>query len=630
MALTIATHTVPGELPRKFTAIAEAGFRSIELHEPDFTGFDGSARQFADLVRDHELEIDLLSPFSGFEGLQGSEHSLGLERLEHKLDLMQALGTRKLLFDSCTDPQALTDHSAIADDLSLVAERAAARNIRVAYRALPWATAVTSESAAFGLADHIDNPFFGVGLNSIFTLADGTRPAQIRHLSGDRIFHVQLTDAPALISDLRQLNGQSGMLPGQGVLNLGGFVRAVVRCGYEGNWSVSGVNDIPALDSSRQIASDAYRSLLNLLDEVARTEPVLRAKLPVLPGRIYASGFEFVEFAVDDSDSEVLNGMLSSLSFRRERRHLSKAVELWRQGAVNIVVNREQDGFAHECYQQHGPTVCDMGLRVTDAGKTVSRAATLGVPEFSQPVGSGELEIPAVRDIGGNIVHFIDEKSNLHRMWDIDFNPVKSTTPSQPAGLRRIDHIAQSMRYDQMQSWLLYYISTFEMDKSPVVDVSDPSGVTHSQAIASPEGEVRMILNGTASGRTVAGAFVSERVGAAVQHIAFQSDDIFETSRLLQASGFPRLSISPNYYDDLQTRFGLSGKFLQSLKTGDILYDRDEHGEFFQIYSIPIFNGFFFEIVERRAGYTGYGARNASVRLAAQLHHTAEQERSQT
>ena len=30
------------------------------------------------------------------------------------------------------------------------------------------------------------------------------------------------------------------------------------------------------------------------------------------------------------------------------------------------------------------------------------------------------------------------------------------------------------------------------------------------------------------------------------------------------------------------------------------------------------FNGFFFEIVERRGGYAGYGAKNAPIRLAAQ------------
>ncbi len=86
------------------------------------------------------------------------------------------------------------------------------------------------------------------------------------------------------------------------------------------------------------------------------------------------------------------------------------------------------------------------------------------------------------------------------------------------------------MKYQEMQSWLTYYTTTFEMEKSRVVDVSDPSGVVLSQAISSPEGEVRLNLNGAGERRTFAGAFLADRFGAGVQHLAFLSDEIFETS----------------------------------------------------------------------------------------------------
>jgi len=45
--------------------------------------------------------------------------------------------------------------------------------------------------------------------------------------------------------------------------------------------------------------------------------------------------------------------------------------------------------------------------------------------------------------------------------------------------------------------------------------------------------------------------------------------------------------------------------------------DPDDTGESFQIYMHAFAERFFFEIVERR-GYQGFGAPNASVRLAAQ------------
>jgi 4-hydroxyphenylpyruvate dioxygenase len=52
-----------------------------------------------------------------------------------------------------------------------------------------------------------------------------------------------------------------------------------------------------------------------------------------------------------------------------------------------------------------------------------------------------------------------------------------------------------------------------------------------------------------------------------------------------------------------------------------VLYDRDPHGgEFFHFYTAMLGRRLFFEIVQRRGGYDGYGAPNTAVRMAAQLH----------
>ena len=83
------------------------------------------------------------------------------------------------------------------------------------------------------------------------------------------------------------------------------------------------------------------------------------------------------------------------------------------------------------------------------------------------------------------------------------------------------------------------------------------------------------------------------------------------------ANGFMPLAITRNYYDDIEARFGLDPDFAERLRAANILYDRDEHGEYFQLYSPVYGEGFFFEIVERR-GYRGYGAPNAIFRIAAQ------------
>ncbi|MBU1314560.1 MAG: 3-keto-5-aminohexanoate cleavage protein, partial [Alphaproteobacteria bacterium] len=113
-----------------------------------------------------------------------------------------------------------------------------------------------------------------------------------------------------------------------------------------------------------------------------------------------------------------------------------------------------------------------------------------------------------------------------------------------------------------------------------------------------------------------AGHFIAETFGSGIQHIAFRTEDIFATAEALRANGFTPLPISPNYYGDVEARFGLDPELTDRLRAGNILYDRDEHGEYFQLYSGTYGEGFFFEIVQR-SGYRGYGAANAIFRIAA-------------
>jgi 4-hydroxyphenylpyruvate dioxygenase len=290
-------------------------------------------------------------------------------------------------------------------------------------------------------------------------------------------------------------------------------------------------------------------------------------------------------------------------------------VTRWSQGGINLVVNTEKEGFAHSFYLTHGTAVCALGLRVDDAAATLRRARGLLDQPFQQAVGPGELEIPAVRGVGGSLIYFTDTASALGRVWDIEFEPTGETVAG--AGLTVVDHISQSMHYEEMLTWLLFYSSLLNLDKVPVQDVLDPGGLVKSQVIQSPDGAMRIILNASQSSRTQSSRFLTELFGSGVQHIALQTSDIFATVERMQANGVPLLSIPENYYDDLEARTGLEGDELDRLKALNILYDRDGTSEYFQVYTHTFEDRFFFEIVQRR-DYAGFGAANASIRLAAQ------------
>lgn len=69
MKTSIATVTISGDLSKKLTAIAKAGFDGIELFERDLIAFDGPPVQLGEMVRGHGLRIDLLQSERNFGGL---------------------------------------------------------------------------------------------------------------------------------------------------------------------------------------------------------------------------------------------------------------------------------------------------------------------------------------------------------------------------------------------------------------------------------------------------------------------------------------------------------------------------------------------------------------------------------
>jgi len=617
MKTSIATVSISGDLREKLAAIAAAGFDGVEIFENDFLAFDGSPAEVGRLVREQGLKITVFQPFRDFEGMPEPQRSRTFDRAERKFDVMQELGTDLMLVCSNVSPLALGGIDRAADDFHELGERAAKRGLRVGYEALAWGRHISDHRDAWEIARRANHPNIGLILDSFHTLARRIDVGSIRAIPGDRIFLVQLADAPLIDMDLLYWSRHFRSMPGQGDLPVIDFMRAVAATGYAGPLSLEIFNDQFRGGSPKSIAVDGRRSLTYLIDRVARSEPGIAIDVPQMPDRVGVKGVEFIEFSANESESVELAVLLDTLGFTRAARHKNKDVTRYLQGGINIVINTEKEGLAHSSYLMHGTSAYAIGLKVEDAAATVARAKALGADPFEQPRGPGELAIPAIRGVGGGVIYFLDDRSELARVWDIEFEPVESDQQSS-AGLTSIDHVAQTMSHQEMLTWVLFYLSIFRTTKSPIVDVIDPSGVVRSQAIEGEDKALRLTLNGAENDRTLAGRFLSGSFGSSVQHIAFAADDIIATASALASYGFESLTMPRNYYDDLEARFGLDPAFCDQLRARNILYDRDERGEYLQLYSRIYGDGFFFEIVERRKGYQGYGAANAPFRTAAQ------------
>ena len=80
MMRSIATVSIGGTLDEKLRTIAAAGFDAVEIFENDFTCFDGSARDVANMCRDLGVGICALQPFRDFEGMPEPQRTRNFAR----------------------------------------------------------------------------------------------------------------------------------------------------------------------------------------------------------------------------------------------------------------------------------------------------------------------------------------------------------------------------------------------------------------------------------------------------------------------------------------------------------------------------------------------------------------------
>ncbi|MGB0748341.1 MAG: bifunctional sugar phosphate isomerase/epimerase/4-hydroxyphenylpyruvate dioxygenase family protein [Magnetospiraceae bacterium] len=606
MKHAIATVSLGGNLREKLEAVSAAGFDGIEIFDADLFASEATPADVGAMVKDLGLEIVALQPFRDFEGMPEPQRSRGLERAKRKFDLMNQLGTKNILVCSNVSIHALEGRERAAADLHALGHLAASFDVQVGYEALAWGRYISDYRDAWEVVKLTDHPHVGIILDSFHILSRNLPLDTIRSIPAEKITFVQVADAPKLEMEILQWSRHFRNFPGQGDLPVGDFTEAVLDTGYDGWLSLEIFNDQFRLGLPRQVARDGHRSLIYLTEGLGGRP---------MPPQATCERIEFLEFALDDDSATALRGMFEGLGFHRAGTHKSKEVERWVQGDINLVINTENDGFAHAYNLMHGPSVCAVGLRLDDAGAALARAESLLADSFSQAVGPGELEVPAVRGPGGSLLYFTDGGNALGRIWDIEFAPESASRPD--AGLTHIDHIAQSMSREEVLRWRLFYLSLFDFEKTPQVDIADPSGLVESQVIQSPHRGVRICLNASESRRTMASKFMAEYLGAGVQHIAFATDDIFTTVERLVKNDVALLRIPQNYYDDVEVQFGLDPDLIERMRALNILYDQDERGSYFQVYTDVFADRFFFEVVQRQS-YDGYGAPNAPIRLVAQ------------
>ena len=283
-------------LPKKLSALSQAGFHAIELGMPDLVAFANlhfkttsitdhswtdllaAAKVLKTLLSAQKIEVFMMQPFSNFEGWAASspEREDAWERVRNWTEIMEVLGCDMLQVGSSDSPASKigTDRSCFVADLRELADFLKPKGMRVAYENWCWSTHAPDWKDVWEICRQVDRENFGLCLDTFQSaggewgdptttsglVEDGRSSQQVEAdwkascaalattIPKEKIFLLQISDAYRMKQPL-EAKVVDGMrprarwshdyrpLPFEGYLPVVGFTKAVLETGFRGWFS---------------------------------------------------------------------------------------------------------------------------------------------------------------------------------------------------------------------------------------------------------------------------------------------------------------------------------------------------------------------------------------------------------
>ena len=287
-------------------------------------------------------------------------------------------------------PDAIDDESAPPLTCVRSASGPPRRGVRIGYEALAWGRRSTKYGQAWEIVQAADHRHVGLMVDSFHTLSRSTTTRADREIPGEKLFFVQLADAPLHAMDPLSWSRHFRCFPGQGdVAGRRVSCATSLASGYSGPLSLEVFNDEFRAAPPRPTALDAMRSLLLLEEQLAPADaaPAARPARTRSPPPPVCHGVEFIEFAVDAETRPRLDR-----DVRRDGLCAGRHASL--QGCDPVPAGRRQPDpqrreglFAHSFFLIHGPSVCALAFRVGDARGAIERALRYKAQTFAARSG---------------------------------------------------------------------------------------------------------------------------------------------------------------------------------------------------------------------------------------------------
>jgi len=314
------------------------------------------------------------------------------------------------------------------------------------------------------------------------------------------------------------------------------------------------------------------------------------------------NGFEFVEFT--SPDPQAMAAQFEQLGFTPTHRHPVKNITRYKQGGINLMLNRDDAGRVAAFRGEHGPSASAMAFRVADPQAAMQWALDHG----AKPTDEDDT---VIQGIGGSYLYFIADGEDLYADW-AEFPDWREAEAANGVGLDLLDHLTHNVRRGQMRVWSEFYRTLFNFEEQKYFDIKGQATGLFSQAMIAPDRAIRIPLNESQDDKSQIEEFIRDYHGEGIQHLALTTSDIYATVERLRARGVRLQDTIETYYELVDKRVPGHGEDLERLRRNRILIDGSaETGEgiLLQIFTEPMFGPIFFEIIQRK-GNEGFGNGN--------------------
>lgn len=324
------------------------------------------------------------------------------------------------------------------------------------------------------------------------------------------------------------------------------------------------------------------------------------------------NGIEFVEFASPDPDR--LHALFLEFGFSRVMRHRDRALDLYTQHDIVLLLNRDPNSVAGAFAAVHGPSIASMGWRVFDGPAALRTALARGAKAPPRvDLARHGAPLPAILGIGDSLLYFVDGDPSLAptaRYEALGFVALDAPDRVADKGFTVIDHLTNNVYKGTMQHWADFYKSVFNFSEVRYFDIRGALTGLTSYALRSPCGKFCIPINEADEKKSQINEYLEEYKGPGIQHLAFATDDILGSLDKLKGSDkIEFLDIEDDYYAQVFDRVPGVTEDHARIQGHNVLVDGDERGYLLQIFTRNLVGPIFIEIIQRHNNL-GFGEGN--------------------